>query len=120
MKFVWGDIVINFYRERKETPETRALVAVKAERLEVKKFEEDFEIMGTILNFFILKGDITYFSSKEGLSDRYVLCWSDEEENDISVVWRGKINGVTFPTGITFSVEKDGKRLYNAHFQAKY
>jgi hypothetical protein len=120
LKFVWDNIIINFYRERKENPETRALVVVKAKQLEVKKFEDDFEIGGTILDFFPLTGDIDYVSSDEGLSDKYVLCWLDEEDNELIAVWRGKINGVTFPTGMTFTADKNGKRLYNAHFKAKY
>ena len=120
MKFVWENIIINFYRERYENPETNVVVAVKAKRLKVSKFKKDTELTGTIYDFIPLRGDLNYVSSDEGLSDRYVLCWLDNEKNDLHKTWRGKINGVTFSKGILFTTDTDGKRIYNATFNAEY
>jgi hypothetical protein len=108
-----------FYRERQENPETKAILVVKAKRLEVSKYEEDTTIKGNIKDFFPLSGNIDYISSDRGLSDRYILCWRDDEEKDLSKAWRGKVNGVTFPNGITLMTDRNGKRIYNANFRAE-
>jgi hypothetical protein len=119
VKFIWDKLVVMFYRERQENPETKALVVVKAKRLEVSKYAEDTKIKGNIEDFFPLSGNIDYISSDKGLSDRYVMCWRDEDEEDMNKAWRGKVNGVTFPNGIRLMTDKKGKRIYNANFRAE-
>lgn len=119
MKFVWDNLVVMFYRERQDNPETKAILVVKAKRLEVSKYDEDTNIKGNIKSFFPLSGNIDNIFSGRGLSDRYILCWRDDEEEDLSKAWRGKVVGVTFPNGITLMTDKSGKIIYNANFRAE-
>jgi flavodoxin len=118
LEFVWKKPVIVFYRERQEKPERRAFTIVKARRLVVSRTEVDTKFRGEIKDFFPLMGDIDYISSEEGLSDKYVICWFEDEEDDFGKAWR-RLMGVSFPNGITFVVDKDGKRTYNAIFKAE-
>lgn len=75
MELVWEKPVIVFHKERLEKPERKAfLVVVKARRLEISRVEEGAKFKGSINDFFPFMGDIDYISSKEGISDRYVLC----------------------------------------------
>ena len=117
MKLIWEKPVIVFYKERLEKPETKAMVVIKAKRLEILKEKRDSEMSGTINDFFPLMGDIDYVSSEEGKSDSYVLCWFDDSEDDFSTSWR-RLIGVTFSQGLSFSTEREGKRTYNASFSA--
>jgi len=118
LKLIWEKPVIVFYKERLEEPETKAMVVIKAKRLEILKEKGDSEMSGTINDFFPLMGDIDYVSSEDGKSDRYVLCWFDDSEDDFSKSWR-RLIGVTFSQGLTFSTDRKGKRTYNASFSAK-
>ena len=120
MKFVWGNLVVMFYRERQDNPETKAVLVVKARRLEVSKYVEDTKIMGNIKDFFLHSGNIDNVSVERELSDRYILCWRVDEEGDLIKTWRGKVNGVTFPNGITLMTDKNGKKIYNTNFRAEY
>lgn len=113
---VWEKPVVVFYRERRETPERRALAVIKARQLVVSRVEAA-AFRGDVIDFFPLMGDIDYLSTEEGASGRYVLCWFNDKEDDFSQAWR-RLMGVTFPHGITFVVDKEGKRTYNAHFRA--
>jgi hypothetical protein len=63
-------------------------------------------------------GDIDYIFSKEGVIDRYILCWFDDEENDFSKAWR-RLTSVTFTEKISLVKDKRGKSTYNAVFKAK-
>jgi hypothetical protein len=118
LKLIWEKPVIVFYKERLEEPETKAMVVIKAKRLEIIKEKGNSEMSGTINDFFPLMGDIDYISSEEGKSDRYVLCWFDDRKDDFSKSWRRLIK-VTFSQGFTFSTNRKGKRTYNASFSAK-
>ncbi len=118
MELVWEKPVIVFYKERFEKPETKAFVVIKAKKLLISKVDGDSKFKGSIEDFFPFMGDIDYISSTKGISDRYVLCWLDDKEDDFSKAWR-RLTGITFPTGITFTTDEKGKRTYNANFKAK-
>jgi len=117
LKIIWKKPVIVFYKERLEKPETKAMVVIKAKSLEILKENGDSEMSGTINDFFPLMGDIDYVSSENGKSDRYVLCWFDDSEDDFGKSWR-RLIGVAFQQGFKFSTDRMGKRTYNASFSA--
>ncbi len=107
-----------FYRERLKKPERKALAVIKAKKLVASRVVEGDKFKGNIEAFFPFMGDIDYISSAEGISDRYVLCWLDDREDDFSKAWR-RLTGVTFPDGIAFVTNEKGKRTYNATFEAE-
>jgi hypothetical protein len=118
LEHVWEKPVIVFYKERYEKPEVEAFVVVKAREIAVsstkgKKFN------GRIKDFFPLMGNIDYISTAKGKTDGYVLCWFDDKEEDFNKFWR-QATTVTFPKGITFTVDKKGKRTYSATFEAEH
>lgn len=119
MELAWEKPVIIFYKERLKKPETKAFAVVKARRLVVTGVEKGAKLGGNMKNFFPLMGDIDYISSTEGMSDRYVVCWFDDKEDDFGKAWR-RLAGVSFPVGITFTSDKEGKRTYNANFKAEH
>jgi hypothetical protein len=116
LNLVWDKPVIVFYRERFEEPERKALAVVKARKLIMTGEQGSYE--GNIEGFFPLMGNIDSFSKGEGKSDRYVLCWFDDKEDDFSKSWR-RLTGVTLTTETTFVTDEKGKRSYNAHFKAE-
>jgi len=118
LDFVWEKPVIVFYKERLKKPERKAFAVVKARKLVISRVKEDNKFEGRIDDFFPFMGDIEYISSVEGISDRYVLCWLDDREDDFSKAWR-RFTGVTFPAGISFVTNEKGKRTYNANFKAE-
>jgi hypothetical protein len=99
-------------------PERQAFLVVKARRLSIKDREQSQQIEGSITDFFPLMGDIDYISSENGLSDQYVLCWFDDDVDDLNLSWR-RMTGVKFAKGASFKIDKKGKRTYNAIFKAK-
>ena len=120
MELVWNKPVIIFYKERRKQPERRAFAVVKARELSFSRVEEkEAKFDGNIKDFFPLMGDFDNISSKEGIADRYVLCWFDDEEDDFTKAWR-RLTGVTFPAGINFVTDKKGKKTYNAAFKAEH
>jgi len=119
LELVWEKPVIVFYRERLEKPERKAFAVVKARTLVISRVEEGAKFRGNIRDFFPFMGDIDYISSKEGISDRYVLCWMDDKEDDFNKAWR-RLTGVTFPAGITSRTDEKGKRTYNTNFKAEH
>ena len=116
MEIVYEKPVIVFYKERLKKPERRAFAVIKARKFAVARAEKGFR--GNIKDFFPLMGNIDYISSTEGMSDCYVLCWFDDEEDDLNKAWR-RLTAVTFTTGIDFVADEKGKRTYNADFKAK-
>jgi hypothetical protein len=118
LNYTWEKPVIVFYRARTEEPETKAFAVVKARRLTVLKTEED-KFTGAIKDFFPLMGNIDYITSKEGKNDSYILCWFEDKEEDLTKFWR-QLTGVTFQKGIIFTMDKRGKRTYNAECKAKH
>ncbi|MCP8308979.1 MAG: hypothetical protein H3Z54_09850 [archaeon] len=118
MELFWEKPVIVFYKERAKR-ESKALAVIKARRLTIRKDEESGKFKGTIQDFFPFMGDIDYISSPSRTSDRYVICWMDDREDDFSKAWR-RLNGVTFPKGFVSITDDKGKRTYNANFEAKH
>lgn len=117
MRFLWDKPVIVFYKERLDQPERSAFLVVKAMKLVIASTSGSIPLKGSIKDFFPLMGDIDYISSKKGLSDRYVLCWFDDDEDDFSKAWR-RLTGVTFPDGISYEVGDMGKKTCNTDFRA--
>lgn len=118
MELIWEKPVIVFYKERLKKPERKALAVIKAKKLVVSRVMEEDKFKGDIEDFFPFMGDIDYISSAEGISDRYVLCWLDDREEDFSKAWR-RLTGVNFPAGIIFVTDEKGKRTYSANFNAE-
>jgi hypothetical protein len=123
MDLFWEKPVIVFYNEKQKEPEREAFAVVKAERLTVRRDYRTKKIRGTIQDFFTLMGEVDHISSRPGTSGRFVLCWMDDRENDLSKAWR-RLNGVTFPTKPVFTTAGPGKfgedkRTYNADFEAE-
>jgi hypothetical protein len=119
LELVWNKPVVIFYKERRKQPERKALAVVKARKLLVSKVDEKQTLFdGNVNDFFPLMGDIDYICSKEGMADKYVICWFDDEEDDFTKAWR-RLTGVTFPAGAKFATDRKGKRTYDATFKAE-
>ncbi|NIP66989.1 hypothetical protein GWN63_04970 [Candidatus Bathyarchaeota archaeon] len=119
MDFVWQKPVIVFYKERHKELEREPFAVVKARKLVVSRVsKEGAKFRGSIEDFFPLMGDVDYISSQQGMSDRYVLCWFEDEEDDFKKAWR-RLTGVTFSDGFTFTTDEKVKRTYNGDFKAE-
>jgi len=118
LQVVWEKPVIVFYKERQTPREKMALVAVKARKLVVSKTEDSSKLNCSIEEFFPLIGDFDYIFSLEGKTDKYVLCWFDDAEDDFSTAFR-RLTGVTFPKGINCTFNEKGKKVCNTNFVAK-
>ena len=64
-------------------------------------------------------GNLDYITSEEGKSDRYVLCWFDDSEDNLNSAFR-RLTGVTFNEGIECITDKKGKVTCNSRFKAKH
>ena len=118
MEFVWNKPVLTFYREKHKQPEREPFAVVKTKKLVVSKTENNrFE--GSIQDFFPLMGNLDCISSVEGMVDKYVLCWFDDKEENLSKAFR-RLTGVTFSSGAPYVINEKGKRTYNAAFQAEH
>jgi hypothetical protein len=117
-QFVWNKPVLTIYRERKPLPEREPFAVVQAKKLTVTTSEKK-TLEGNFDDFFALMGNLDYISFKGGETDRYVVCWFDDKEDDFISASRS-LSGVTFPPGISFSVDERGKRTYNTTFKAEY
>jgi hypothetical protein len=118
LKYVWEKPVIVFYKERTRKPERKAFAVVKARRLAILMNEGETKIEGNMNDFFPLMGNIDYISSEKGISESYVVCWLEDKEDDFKKAWR-RLVGVTFPAGVNFIVDEDGKKTYNTNLKAK-
>ena len=116
--FVWSKPVLTFYRERKPLPEREPFAVVQAKKLTVNTSEKK-TLEGNVEDFFALMGNLDYISFKGGEIDRYVLCWFDYKEDDFIQAAR-RLSSVTFPPGISFTVDERGKRTYKTTFKAEY
>ena len=108
----WHKPVLSFYRENNEQPEREAFAVVKAQKLTVSE-KDGFNCK--IEDFFCLMGDVDQVSS----TGKYVVCWFDDSIEDFYAGFR-RLSGVTFPSGIIFTVDKRDKRTYNTIFEAKH
>lgn len=117
MDFAWNKPVLTFYRERVPR-EKEPFAVVKALKLEVTKSQKEGHL-GKINAFFPLMGNLDCLSSVEGKTDHYVICWFDDETEDLDESFR-RLAGVTFLSDVTYVVDDKGKRTYTAKFKAKY
>lgn len=118
MDFVWEKPVIMFFKDRSDKPEKEPFVVVKTRRLEISKVDKK-ELEGSIHDFFPLMGNVSFISSNRGFSDRYILCWLDDAEDDFKKGWR-RLSGVIFTEEFTSLSDENGKKTYNAHFRAEH
>lgn len=77
------------------------------------------EVTGRLEDFFTLMGDADYLSSAKGAADRYIMCWFDDTEPDMTRDLR-RLRGVTLQGKVTFVLNQAGKRTYNAAFKAEH
>ena len=117
MDFVWNKPVLTFYRERIPL-EKEPFAVVKALRLEVSKSEKE-GYFGKISSFFTLMGNLDCISSVEGKQDHYVVCWFDDNIEDINESFR-RLTGVTFSSDVAYVIDERGKRTYEAEFKASH
>jgi hypothetical protein len=115
-ELIWNKPVLCFFKERDINPEVDPFVVVKAKKLTITK-GADAKYSGNIMDFFTLMGDADYLTTKEGLADRYVICWFDDTEPDMTKDLR-RLRGVTFKAKATCAISDSGKRTYNATFNA--
>lgn len=111
---IWNKSVLSLYRENNSQPETEAFAVIKAKKLTVSESEKG-EFKVRIENFFCLMGDIDQIQP----ANKYVVCWFDDEVDDFYEAFR-RLSGVTFPTGVSYTLDKRNKRTYNTIFQAKH
>jgi hypothetical protein len=99
-------------------PEIDPFVVVKAKQVTISK-SADGKIDGSIQDFFTLMGDADYLSTAEGLADKYIVCWFDDAEPDMTKDLR-RLKGVTLTAKATYVLNEAGKRTYNAAFKAEH
>lgn len=114
VEFIWDKPVLSLYRENNERPETEAFAVVKAKKFTVSE-NETGTLNGNINDFFCLMGDVDQIVS----ANKYVVCWFDDEVDDFYEAFR-RLSGVTFPSGVSYVMDKRNKRTYNTVFQAKH
>ena len=113
-EFNWDKPVLSFYHENNDQPEREPFAVVKAKKLIVAKTNQG-EFNGKIEGFFCLMGDVDQVQPDK----RYVVCWFDDSVDDFYEAFR-RMSGVTFPTRISFTVDKRDKRTYNTTLQARH
>ena len=113
-EFVWNKPVLSLYKENNEQPETEAFAVVKAKKLIVSESEKG-GFNCKIEDFFCLMGDVDQVQP----ANKYVVCWFDDSVDDFYAAFR-RLSGVTFPTGVSYTVDKRNKRTYNSVLQAKH
>ena len=116
-ELVWKKPVICIFKERNPF-EIDPFVVVKARTISISK-PNSGELTGSIQDFFTLMGDADYLSTKEGVKDRYVMCWFDDTDPYMTKDLR-RLKGVTFAPKVTYVVGEAGKRTYNAKFKAEH
>lgn len=117
MEFAWTKPVLTFYRD-KRPPEREAFAVAKAKRFAVSK-SEDGTLSGSIRDFFPLMGNLDCISSKKKSDDRYIICWFDDAEEDLSKAGR-RLTGVTFSLEVACVVDGKGRKTFNAKFNAEH
>ena len=117
-ELVWKKPVVCIFKERDVDPEIDPFVVVKAKKIVLSRQGAD-GVTGSLQNFFTLMGDADYLSSAEGAADHYVMCWFDDIEPDMTRDLR-RLRGVALQGKVTFVLNEDGKRTYNAAFKAEH
>ena len=115
MNFVWNKPVLSFYIE-KNPREKEPFAVAKALKMDVTKSEKE-GYFGKISSFFPLMGNLDCIASVEGKKDQYIICWFDDEIEDVDESYR-RLVGVTFDSDVNFVVDERGKRTYQAKFKA--
>jgi hypothetical protein len=112
----WNRPVISIFRERQQF-ESEPFAVIRARKMTVNQ-NGDKDFSGNIEDFYSLMGDVDYLTSPDGKTDRYVLCWFDDSEPDMTKDFR-KLRGVEFGGAVECSInEQNHKRTYNAKFSA--
>jgi hypothetical protein len=117
-EFVWNKPVVCIFKERDINPEIDPFVVVKAKKLTLSH-SEGTKVSGSLVDFFTLMGDADYLLSSKGAADRYVMCWFDDTEPDMTKDLR-RLRGVTLKGKVTCALNQAGKRTYNAEIQAEH
>jgi hypothetical protein len=116
-EFIWNKPVLCIFKERDVNPEIDPFVVVKAKKLTIT--HEGSKYSGIIWDFFTLMGDADYLTTKEGAADHYVMCWFDDNEQDMAKDLR-RLRGVALRGKVTCILNDSGKRTYNASFKAEH
>jgi hypothetical protein len=111
-EFIWNKPVLSIYRENNEQPETEPFAVIKAKKLVVSESENQ-EFNGKLEGFFCLMGNVHAIQS----ANSYVLCWFDDSIEDFTDAFR-RLSGVTFPRGVSYTMDKRNKRTYNTFCHA--
>jgi len=114
VELAWDKPVLTVYHENNEHPEREAFAIIKAKKLVLNQLERG-GFSGNVEGFFCLMGDADELKSNQ----KYIVCWFDDKVDDFYEGFR-RLSGVTFPSGVNYSLDKRNKRTYNAEFQAKY
>ena len=117
-ELVWKKPVVCIFKERDVDPEIDPFVVVKAKKIVLSRQGAE-GVTGRLQDFFTLMGDADYLSSAEGAADHYVMCWFDDAESDMTRDLR-RLRGVALQGKVTFVLNEDGKRTYNAAFKAEH
>ena len=117
-ELVWNKPVVCIFKERNVNPEKDPFVVVKAKKITLSRLDNG-EVTGKLQDFFTLMGDADYLLSPEGAVDRYVVCWFDDTEPDMTRDLR-RLRGVTLQGKVTCDINASGKRTYNASFKAQH
>ena len=115
MNYIWKKAVLTFYRE-KYPRENEPFAVVKSAKLTIQQSSKN-KLVGTIEDFFPLMGNLDCLSSKDGIAEKYVLCWFDDSIENIKLSFR-RITGVTFIAPLSFILDKKGKKSFSAKFKA--
>jgi hypothetical protein len=118
VELIWNKPVLTFYREKYKQHKREPFAVVKAKKLSVSKPEEG-RFCGSIQDFFPLMGNLDCISTVEGMDDKYVVCWFDDNEDDLNKAFR-RLTGVAFPSGAPYVINEKGKRTYNTTFEAEH
>jgi hypothetical protein len=116
-EFNWKKPVLCFFKQRDPNPEIDPFVVVKAKQVTISKSAQG-KLAGSVQDFFTLMGDADYLSSAEGVADRFIVCWFDDAESDMTKDLR-RLRGVTLSSKATYVVNGAGKRTYNVEFTAE-
>ena len=118
-ELIWKKPVICIFKERVAGDwQSDPFVVIRAKQVVVTKGETP-KFSGKIEDFFTLMGDVDYISSPEGKTDNYVLCWFDDDEQDMTKDLR-RLRSVRFNGEVThIENQKTHKRTYSAKFTAE-
>jgi len=117
-ELVWNKPVVCLFKVRDVNPEIDPFVVVKAKKIMISP-SKGSEVTGSLVDFFTWMGDADYLMSPEGAVDRYVMCWFDDTEPDMTKDLR-RLRGVILKGKVTCTLNTAGKRTYNAFFQAEH